>query len=846
MAFSLEVLSQNIQFFKSLVLLELPIFNNSFIFVFRFYKSIYPENMRRLIFTILTIVYTTMVLGQTNPSIKGRVVDAISGKAIEFADVVVTDDKNNTITSTIVKEGGFTIDHVRNGNFHLSILLIGYQPYVSELLSFQQGNTIDLGTIPLAMVETGLEEVVVTGEKSKIVYKLDRQRISGSASLSASGGTAVDVLNSTPSVRIDADGEVSFRGSSGFLVYIDGKQSPLEGTQALEQIAASNIEDIEIITTPSARYKTDGDVGIINIITKRHDDEGVSGAVNVSGSTIGTWNADVLISYKKGANRWYIGGAGSEIRGKSDFDQTKTTIVDDFITTSDADGTRHSNKASYIGRLGWELTKNGHNLLLEFQSGMMKNARGGDMSYYEHRMQGEQVLNDNLYDSHDRYSNEKQLAQVATDYVWKLNERGDKIAVTGRLRYDWYALEYTESNMFDQSGTRYEGTRGYEDEYHWDFDGTANYILNYRPGGKAELGFQYTSYSEVGDYNIKYWDRNKQDFDWQEDLYAPFYYRRQIYSTYLMLNDKLGPVTFDAGVRADRTIDKMSIEIEGASRHNKYLEFFPSAHIAYEAPKSNVFSVGYSYRTNRPGIWQLEPYITYEDYYTKMIGNPDIKPEYIHSAEIGYRKTIAEEHTLSVTGFYRHRTGVRDRVRVAYEPGVTLDSLINAGKDHTLGVELSARVKATRWWNLTLNGSLFHYDFTSTYEGCSDASNTSYSISMINNFILGPSTRMQFDANVVGPTVLTQGREDAYCYFDLAVRQQLVKNKLSASLVVHDLFHTAKYNNYRTSQTLTSTTHVRPKYPNILLSISYTFNAAGHKEHSGAVSSGAQFEGKDF
>lgn len=255
--------------------------------------------MRRLIFTILTIVYTTMVLGQTNPSIKGRVVDAISGKAIEFADVVVTDDKNNTITSTIVKEGGFTIDHVRNGNFHLSILLIGYQPYVSELLSFQQGNTIDLGTIPLAMVETGLEEVVVTGEKSKIVYKLDRQRISGSASLSASGGTAVDVLNSTPSVRIDADGEVSFRGSSGFLVYIDGKQSPLEGTQALEQIAASNIEDIEIITTPSARYKTDGDVGIINIITKRHDDEGVSGAVNVSGSTIGTWNADVLISYKK-------------------------------------------------------------------------------------------------------------------------------------------------------------------------------------------------------------------------------------------------------------------------------------------------------------------------------------------------------------------------------------------------------------------------------------------------------------------------------------------------------------------------------------------------------------------
>jgi outer membrane receptor protein involved in Fe transport len=255
--------------------------------------------------------------------------------------------------------------------------------------------------------------------------------------------------------------------------------------------------------------------------------------------------------------------------------------------------------------------------------------------------------------------------------------------------------------------------------------------------------------------------------------------------------------------------------------------------------------LGYSYRINRPGIWQLEPYITYEDYYTKMIGNPDIKPEYIHSLELGYRKTFAEKHTFAMTGYYRQRSGVRDRVRVAYEPGVTLDSLINAGKDRTFGLEVSANVKATRWWNMILNGSIYDYDFTSSYVGCLDASNTGYAVSMINNFTLGPTTRMQFDGNVVGPTVLTQGREDAYCYFDFAVRQQLMKNKLSVSLVAHDVFRTAKYNNYRQSQNLQSTTRVRPKYPNLMLSVSYTFNAKP-KEHSGAVSTGAKFDGKDF
>ena len=801
--------------------------------------------MRHLTLTFISLFCATILFAQTKPALTGRVVDAATGNAIEFADVVVTDNENNTVASTTVKEGSFTIDRVREGEFVVTVMLVGYQPFVSEPIAFGAGKSTDLGTISLSMNETGLEEVVVTGERSKIVYKLDRQRISGSSSLAASGGTAVDVLKLTPSVRVDAEGGVSFRGSSGFLVYVDGKQSALEGAQALDQIPAANIEDIEIITTPSARYKTDGDVGIINIITKRHDQQGVSGSVNVSGSTIGAWNTDVLLSYKKGASRWYVGVAGSEKRGKSDFDQTKTTIVDDYVTTSKADGIRESNNASYIGRVGWELGKNGHSLLVELQGGMTKTGRGGEMLYDEHRMKGDVVLNDNLYNSKDGISNEKQLAQIATDYVWKINERGDKFAITGRLRYDWYALEYTESNMFDMSGERYEGTRGYESEHHWDFDGTMSYQLNYREGGKAEVGYQYTSYSEHGDYNIKYWDRAQHDYVWQDDLYAPFFYRRQIHSAYLMLNDKFGPLSVEAGVRADHTIDQMDIEIEGMSRYIKRMELFPSAHLMYEAPGKNFISAGYSYRTNRPGIWQLEPYITYEDYYTKMTGNPDIKPEYIHSAEVGYRKTIAEENTISVTGYYRHRKGVRERVRVAYEPGVTLDSLINAGNDRTWGVEMSAQVKAARWWSMNVNASLFDYKFDADYEGCTDSKNTGYTASMINNFTLGRTSRLQFDANVVGPTVLTQGREDAYCYFDLAFRQQLFKNKISASIVAHDVFRTARYNNYRISPTLNSTTHVRPRYPNIVLSISYVFNSK-HKEHTGAVSKGAIFEGKDF
>ena len=722
---------------------------------------------------------------------------------------------------------------------------------VSAFASAAQETSTDTSQVSIFSVVEVLDEAVTTAEKNRVVYRLDRQKVSGNANLSASGGTAVDVLRSIPSVQVNSEGELSYRGSTGFLVYVDGRQSVLEGTQALQQISAANIEDIEIITTPSARYKTEGDVGIINIVTRKLDQSGFSASLNASGSTIGSWNGDALMNLRKGSSRWYLGLTGTRQKGRSDFRQDRKAIVDDYVTKSLSDGERFSCNSSYIARLGYELNLNSHRILFEAQTGVTEVARGGDLKYDEYRTLAGATINDALYDSKDRYSNEKRLAQLSADYDWKINERGDNLSFRSRFRYDWYALEYTESNMFDESGARYEGTRGYEDEAHWDIDAALAYDLHYRPSGKAEFGYQLTSYSEFGDYSIKHWNRDIKDFQWQthqDHLAAPFWYRRQLHSLYAMATDKFGPLSVEAGLRGEMTDDRMHFEHTYTSRDIRRWNLFPSAHLSYEAPGRNIISAGYSYRVARPGIWELEPYITYEDYYTKKTGNPDIRPEYIHSAEIGYRKHFGGENVFSVTGFWRQRTDVRERIRTAYrpEPGVTLDSLVNAGNDRTLGIEASATVKPLSWWRLAVNGSVYHYRFISTFAGSSDASIISSGFSMMNNFNLGRTTRMQFDANYVGPRVISQGREKGYIYFDLAVRQALMKNRLAASLVFHDMFCTAKYYSSRISPTLVSETFVRPKYPHIVLSLTYTFNSSGNKEKSGAVSSGAMFEGKDF
>ena len=275
--------------------------------------------MKKLLLTILLGCVQCALYAASSAIIKGKVVDANTQQAIDYADVIVSDLNDKVVASGMVVDGAFTVENVPVGDVLVMVRMLGYDPYISEKLTITEGQTIDLGIIAIKELATGLSEVTIVGEKNQIVYKLDRQRISGSAAVGASGGTAVDILANTPSVQVDADGGLTFRGSSNFLVYVDGKLSPLTGTQALQQIPAASVEDVELITTPSARYRAEGDVGIINITTKRASGDGWSGMFNASGSTLGTWTGDALLNYRTGKHTLYVGGTATNIMGKSNF-----------------------------------------------------------------------------------------------------------------------------------------------------------------------------------------------------------------------------------------------------------------------------------------------------------------------------------------------------------------------------------------------------------------------------------------------------------------------------------------------------------------------------------------------
>lgn len=797
------------------------------------------KKIRPSLLTILFFISLSSSALPSTPRVKGRIIESGTNKAIEFADVILFEKGNPTPVAHTYSndDGSFLFSEIKNGEYNLLIRLVGYDLYnQSGIILPVSSSIVDIGTAELKPLEIGLSEVVIEAQKRQVIYKLDKKVIDASSNIMASGGSAVDILSNTPSIRVDAEGEVSFRGSSGFSVYVNGKPSPFKGTQALEQIPAGQIDNIEIITTPSARHDTDGDVGIINIITKQNMEHGLSGMINTSGSTALSNSFDFLINQQNKRSRWFLGGVWSQPIRKSSFDQQKTTIVRDTTTISHSNGPRKGKNTNYSIKGGWSYTFPKTEISIDGEIGYAKRARKGDLFYTEERSDGDGVFEQGVFNSRDDYDLHETYYQGTAGFKHKFDEKGHLLTGSFYLKYGGDALEYFQSDLFDMSNQRQQGHRAWEDEHRWTVRGNLDYILPYSKTGVLEAGYQYFSYLEDGDYSMQFWNPDKKEFYWRDDIYNTFYFQRGINSIYLIGSESYKSFDLQVGIRGEHTHQVLRSSKEWANRTANRFELFPSIHLGYTFPNDHKITASYSRRTTRPELFFMEPYITYRDYYSAEIGNPDIRPEYINSYELNYKKNI-DNHTLSATLFYRSRKDKIERLRIPYEAGVTLDSMANVGHDRSMGLELNGQLQPLRWWNTTINGNLYSYKVENEFktEGYNEKS-TNYDIAWNNSFDIGKYTKIQLDANFVGPTVTTQGKADSFWYANLAIRQQLFSRKLTSVLSFRDVFNSARYTSDINTANLKSVTHIKPKYPVISLTLSYTFNNFKRKTSEGKTS----------
>lgn len=776
--------------------------------------------------------------------IHGRLLDASSREAIDYADIFLYETGNSKpIQQTFPNERGeFRFEQIGKGRYTIMARLVGYD-ILSKRDIEANGSPVNLGDLMMKPLEVGIAEVEVVASKRQLVYKLDKKVVEATSNMMAGGGSAVDVLENTPSIRVDAEGDVTFRGSSGFLVYIDGKPSVFTGTQALEQVPAGHIENIEIITTPSAKHDTEGDVGIINIITKKHSRQGLSGMINLSGSTWLSRHVDFLLTQQNARSRWYVGGQWTDRMRKSDFDQEKLTIVGDQTTSSHAIGPRTGDSYHYTLKGGWSLSLPKTTITLDLEGGYGGNKRKGEMNYEETiTLKGGAPVT-TRYTSIDDYDNDENIGLGSLSVQHKFNDKGHEISASAYYKYGGNALEYFFNDLMSLQGERQQGHRAYESEHRETLRANLDYALPFGKGGKLEAGYQYYSYLEDGNYKMEWWDPEKQVFYWRDDIYNTFYFQEGVNSIYAILSQSWNNFEAQAGVRGEHTYTVLRSSVEGADRTKNRFEFFPSVHLGYNFPNGHRLLASYSRRTTRPQLYYMEPYITYRDFYTAEIGNPDIRPEYINSFELNYQKSFGE-NSVSATLFHRSRKDKIERLRVPYSAGVTLDSMANVGHDYSTGLELSLNLHPVRWWNTTVNGNLYHYKVKNEQAaGGNTSTSTNYDILWNNLFDLGKYTRLQLDGSFVGPSVTTQGRTDAYWYANLAVRQQLFNRRLTATLAFRDIFRSAKYVSDIQTADLRSLTRIKPKYPQITLTLSWTFNSYKAKSNATREDRSEMFEG---
>lgn len=264
-----------------------------------------------IVFFLSSLIFPQGRKGGNFPggTITGKVFDSATSEPIEYVNIVIYSQRDSSlITGGVTNiKGFFNISMEGSGRFYVKIKFIGYDIEIRDAQINRDSFSVDLGEIFIHPSAVNLSDIVVEGERLPVTYQIDKKVVNPDQMLTVISGNAADILQNVPSVQVDIEGNVSLRGSQSFTVLIDGRPSVLDAQDALQQIAASSIDKIEIITNPSAKYDPEGTAGIINIIIKKSIGSGLSGIVNANAGMYDSYGGDFLINYRASSLKINLG-----------------------------------------------------------------------------------------------------------------------------------------------------------------------------------------------------------------------------------------------------------------------------------------------------------------------------------------------------------------------------------------------------------------------------------------------------------------------------------------------------------------------------------------------------------
>ena len=730
----------------------------------------------------------------------GKVKDEVSGNFVEYATIAVFSQRDSSLKGGTISlpDGSFSLSGLPYGMLYLEASFVGYKKTrITKILLTPQKKSVDLGVLTIEPSSTALEAVEVVANSPQIEYKIDKKIVTVDQNIVAAGGTAVDVLENTPSVQVDIEGNVSLRGSSNFTVLIDGRPSVLKGSEALQQLPSSTIQSIEIITNPSAKYDPEGSGGIINVIMKKQKQSGINGIVNASVSSNGSYGSDFLLNMRKNKVNYFLGG-NYNVRsfGNTGYMEKQVFNVDTFFQVENSGGAFHRDGAGIKGGFEYNVdSKSTFSLsgsLNSFSFG--RTADSKEQQYYQPARDAGLFFMQN-----NDFNVTRNSYELALDYQLKFNESGHQLQTS--LTYsDESSTEKsnlkqdTVNNNWQSIGRPVYLERTLEDDGETEFRAKIDYTLPFSEKSKLEAGYQADFEGSSGKYRLE----NYSNETWIENdsLFNDKNFSNVVHSLYATYSNGLGKLLdYQVGLRVENN-DRLLIQNETNERFGfNNWDLFPSIHISKQLPYNFQMQASYTRRIDRPRDRELDPFKTYIDPYTIRVGNPALKPEYTNSYELNVQKNLKGNGFISLEFFHRQTNNLIDRYTVVDTlTRISTFTYKNINSDYSTGTEAMINMPLAKWWTLNSSASFYNYALKDS-SGSIDLDKSSFTWSARFNsmFRFKTGTQVQLMGFYRAPSITSQGERKGFFFTNVGVRQEFFNRKLTLSLQVRDILGMAKF-----------------------------------------------------
>ncbi len=761
--------------------------------------------MKQVITCLLGAICYSCALSQDTTAgksytLSGRLVDSLSGEPISYAWITIKDgtSQKQLYETRADSIGFFHMVISSSGNYFLSMATLGYLEFLLNLSEMDVKT--DLGIIKLKPLAKLLSEVTITAGKKLFASDIDKLIYYAENDITASAGDASDVLKRAPLVMVDPEGNISLRGST-VKVLLNGKTSSLfhrSIKDALKSIPASEISRIEIITSPSAKYDGDVSGGIINIITKKNFMQGINGSASMGISNLKN-NGNFNIAYKHNNIVFY-----SSVNGNLSFKRRRPGYYEreDFVfkTYNRQESIVFDHQRGISGSAGFDYSWNKfHQLHGSIGVNISKDMQRGTMSgtIYDSAGQAKPFTRAIIYPGKNTG------ADYYLDYTHNFRKKDRMLSLSGLLNKSRGDSWYVSDLQFKQV-QEYVIEKADKDNFNTEITFQSDYSTTMRKS-KIEAGVKAIFRDFVNDFKVYNQDPISNQFVLNPDRTNLFQFNQNVFSGYLLYSLKTeSKYSIRIGGRTEYTrLFTLSDKFQQTpSIRSDYINLLPSFAIARSIGSGQQVKLSYSKRLQRPGTIYLNPFISASDSYNRTAGNPYLKPEILHSAELAYSLNH-KNNFYAFTLFYRITRKVIEMYTTISNDTITVNgqnltgtvsttTYDNIGRSKLSGVNLSISVAIMENWNLRSNVNLNSYNIRVRsgkyhFENSSVKNNVA-SMNISSSWSLKKTISMEVFFTARTPQTNIQGYNNGFTLLSIVMRKNILNNAGSIGIIITEPF----------------------------------------------------------